>query len=172
MFFRFVKSLDNSITNALADGSSNSVAIASPSESTNGSTKMNVKLATNSKLTPEIQNLNPSSSSTTDTKISSNASLNSGMTSPEGPTHKNEEDRPNSSSLRSHSSNSITSEKSIQKESLKRHLLKNKDTLEGSEIPSKKILDEKSENKNGADPSTSQESGANEESRGSYDELD
>ena len=188
IYFRFVKSLDTSITNALADKTSDPVELEKPQkhnelksrskiipsspESSNDSTRMNNKLATNLKSTPENQNTNPSASNATNTKLSSNSSLNPGVQSLTGPTYENEEGLPTSNSLGSQSTNCPPLEKTTQNGSLKRHLVENIDTSEGSSIPSKKMSEEKLDNKTGAYASTSQEIGANDQSRGVYDELD
>ena len=188
IYFRFVKSLDTSITNALADATSDPVELEKPQkhnnlksrskiipstpESSNDSTRMNNELATNLKSTSENQNSNTSASNATNTKLSSNSSLNSGVQSLAGPTYENEDSLPTSNSLGSQSTNCSPHEKTTPNGSLKRLLVENSDTSEGSNIPSKKMSEEKLDNKTGAYASTSQEFGANDESRGSYDELD
>ena len=180
--FRFVKSLDNSIADALADPSFISTPLEShkngnapkfhsrlikqSSESSNDSSKMTAKLTTNLKLAPEIEDQNS-------TSLPSTSFLSHYVSSSDDTTftHKDNQSNPvPSSSMGSQSYNFPSSETCARNAPAKRPFTS--DLSENQEVPRKKMMEEKSENESTTQPSTSQDFGFDDESGGAYDELD
>ena len=180
--YRFVKSLDNSIADALADPSfistplenSNngnvtnvhSRLIKQSSDSSNDSSKVTAKLTTNLKLAPEIEDQNS-------TSLPSTSFLSHYVSSSEDTTftHKDNQSNPvPSSSMGSQSSDFSSSEACARNAPVKRPFTS--DLSENQEVPRKKMMEEKSENESTTQPSTSQDFGFDDEAGGAYDELD
>ena len=147
MSFRFVKSLDNSIADAIATlplssaTSSISSIVRQSSESSNDSTKMK-NLITNIKSKPESQQSIPSTSRETGPNVSSYSPLSHSASTPATDTNRLDSNKSDvlrqSSSLGPQKSNLVPTGNSHQSFPAKRHLAVPNTISDDQDIPSKK----------------------------------
>jgi len=180
---RFVKSLDNSITDAIATlpVSSTTSPISSivrqSSESSNDSTKMK-NLITNLKSTSESQQSVPSTSRKTGPNVSLLSPLSHGHSSSTSVTDANRLDSNKSDVLRQscslgpQNSNTVPVANPYQNVPAKRHLAVPNTMSEDQDVPRKKKFEGKKADESAAQSLPSNEFGVDNESRGNYDELD
>ena len=179
--FRFVKSLDNSITDAIATlplsstTSSISSLVRQSSESSNDSIKMK-NFTTNVKSSPESQQSVPSTSRKTGPNVSSLSPLSHSASA--SVTDTSRLDR-NSSDVLGQSSSSGPQNSNLmptgnlrQNVPAKRHLAVPNTISDDQDIPRKRKFEGTKPDERASQGSPSKELGVDNESRGDYDELD